>query len=437
VPKPAALTAHTRPHDLERIESLDALRGVAVLGIFVINILGFGLGEVAFSNPILSGGDGWLNNGLWSAANVFVNGSMRGLFSLLFGAGIVLFTSRAVYPDGPIRVADLYFRRTFLLILLGLIHSFIFLGPGDILLIYGIAGVILFPFRILRPKTLMHMSLAILAMLTLDALNRELPETALGHRAAEIQRTLETTAAEPSEEERAVLGQWQEIVNGNWPDPADLAAEKSDRTGDVATVFLSNAIWVKENSQFLGIVWWVTDAMLLMFLGMALFKWGVLTNEKSWMFYVRLGLIGYAIGLGLRTFWLVGRWQAEFSPILWAWSSFDQVARLAVTMGHIGAFFCIWKIASNSLLLRGLVATGRMALTNYLGQTIIANILFSGIGFGLYMTFTIAELFGTMLAIWVAQILFSAWWLARFRFGPFEWIWRSLTYGKAPVLRRD
>ena len=133
----------------------------------------------------------------------------------------------------------------------------------------------------------------------------------------------------------------------------------------------------------------------------------------------------------------IGRREAEFSPILWAWSTFDQVGRLAITMGHIGAFFCVWNLASNSRLMRGLVATGRMALTNYLGQTIIANLIFSGVGIGLYMTMTMTELYGTMVAIWVFQVLFSVWWMKRYRYGPFEWIWRSMTYGKIPPLRRD
>ena len=127
--------AHVEPRTA-CVEALDGLRGRAVLGIFVINILGFGLGEASFSNPMITGGDGSLNDGLWSVANVFVNGSMRGLFSIMFGAGIILFTARAAYPDGPIQIADLYYRRTFLLILIGLVHSYVFLAPGDILLMY-------------------------------------------------------------------------------------------------------------------------------------------------------------------------------------------------------------------------------------------------------------------------------------------------------------
>lgn len=431
------MTGELKTPQTQRIESLDALRGVAVLGIFVINILGFGLGETAFANPILSGGGGWLNNALWTGAKVFVDGSMRGLFSMMFGAGIVLFTARAMYPDGPIRIADLYYRRTLLLILFGLVHSYLLLGPGDILMIYGIAGIFLFPFRILSPRKLAIIGVSLLALLMLDALDYELAETDLGREATEVAARLEMTGEAPTDEEESILSEWQETIEYNWPPAEALAQERANRTGDIATLFSSNAKWVEENSGFIGLSWWVVDAMAMMFIGMALFKLGVLTNERSLACYFRLALIGYGIGLSLRTVWMIGRWQVEFSPILWAWGSFDQIARVAITFGHIGAFFCVWKIASGTAVLNGLVATGRMALTNYLGQTIIANILFSGIGFGLYMSLTMSEVYGAMVLIWIAQILFSVWWMGRYHFGPFEWLWRSLTYGEKPKLRRQ
>ena len=424
-------TPNTLAPTASRIESLDAIRGIAVLGIFVINIVGFGLGEAGFASPLLVGGDGPLNHGLWTFTNIFVEGSMRGLFSLLFGAGIVLFTSRALYPDGPIVVADLYYRRTFWLIVFGLVHSFGFLAPGDILLIYGIAAVILFPFRILSPQTLLILAAVTLTGLTLSALDGELAETAQGLEAVRIEQQI-NSGATITEQEQKLLDEWHAAVEGNLPRQDDLQEEARQRTGDVATVYSSNAAWVVENSQFFGIVRWVIDGMLMMFIGMALFKLGVLTGNRNRYFYVWMVIIGYGIGLSFRIWAMYSRWTAGFSPILWAWGSFNQIARLAVTLGHIGLFFLLWSVFAQSWLMRALTAAGRMALSNYIGQSLIANLIFSGIGFGLFATMDFAEIYLVMVAIWIVQLLFSVWWLSGHRYGPLEWIWRALTYGRRP-----
>lgn len=269
-----------------RIEALDAIRGVAVLGIFVINIIGFGIGETGFFNPLVVGGEGLLNHGLWTFSTIFVEGSMRGLFSLLFGAGIVLFTARAAYPDGPIRIADLYYRRTIWLIIFGLIHSFALLAPGDILLIYGIAGLILFPFRILSPKRLLTLSGVLLVAIVLLNLDDELHENDIFLEAVQAQLLLDQDRSITAEQQD-MLDEWNSRLEGNRPAPELLAAEASARTGDVATVYSDNAAWVIENTAFVEIFWWTLDAILTMFLGMALFKLGVLTGQRQTSFYLK------------------------------------------------------------------------------------------------------------------------------------------------------
>lgn len=401
----------------------------------MINILYFGLGESLMGNPVQAGGDTAVDNGLWSFAEIYVNGTMRGLFSLMFGAGVVLFTMRAAYPDGPIRVADLYYRRTFWLIVFGLIHSFLFLAPGDILLIYGIAGLLLFPFRILKPKTLAILGGVLMLLLVALSALEELEEHEAYLAASKATSVLENGGTK-SEELQALIDNWQVAERNNWYSDDELNVERESRIGDVGSVYANNADWVVANSQFLGITWWTIDALIMMFFGMALFKLGVLTNERSLGFYVKLAVIGYAIGLSLRSAWIVERWASDFSTALWAWSVFNQPVKLAVTLGHVGLFFVLWKLFDGSRVMRALTATGRMALTNYLGQTILANLIFSGVGLGLFMQLSISKVYAIMLAIWLFQILFSVWWLSRHRFGPFEWIWRGLTYGKLPSNRR-
>ena len=416
-----------------RIDALDALRGLAVLGIFVINIIGFSMPDIAFFNPKAAGGDGMLNYSLWSISTVFVEGSMRGLFSLMFGAGVVLFTARAAYPDGPIRIADLFYRRTIWLIIFGLIHTYFLLMPGDILLIYGIAGLFLFPLRILPPVRLAILSGIFLAGFVSFSLLEELPQAAHGRAAAAIE-TQQKAGDEISAEDQAVLDEWAEMVKGNWPPTEQLERQIAARTGDVATVYRTNTYIVALYGSIGDIAWWTADAFMMMLLGMALYKWRVITGERSFKFYALMAALGYGFGFAFRIWAVAGRWEADFSPILWAWASFDQVGRAAMTIGHIGMFFVIWKLASSSLPLRALTAAGRMALTNYIGQTVIANLIFTGVGLGLYGALDRASVYSIMLAIWLAQLTFSMWWLSRYRFGPLEWGWRCLTYWRRQPL---
>ncbi len=417
-----------------RIDALDALRGVAVLGIFVINIIGFSMPDQGFYNPIAVGGDGALNYGLWTFFEIFIEGSMRGLFSMMFGAGVILFTERAAFPDGPIRIADLYYRRNIWLIVFGLVHGWLLLMPGDILLIYGMASLVLFPLRILPAKTLAIAAGAILLLLTVLAALDEFDELERSEEATRIEALIET-GAEITEEEQSALDQWRE--NTSPPTTEELEAQIAARTGDPVTVFATNAEYVATNSSADGLLWWVIDAWMMMLLGMAFYKWRIITAGRSVSFYALLVAVGYGLGLTIRIWAVSNRWAAEFSPELWLeWLPY-QFARVAMTLGHIGLFFLLWKAFASSLVMRALTAAGRMALTNYIGQTVIANLIFSGIGLGLYGALDRAGVHGVMVLIWVAQLAFSMWWLARFQFGPLEWGWRCLTYGRRQRLRRE
>ena len=421
-PKPAA----------SRIEALDALRGVAVFGIFVINIIGLSMPEIAMSNPHYAGG-GALNNGLWTTAQIFVEGSMRGLFSLMFGAGVILFTQRAIYPDGPIRVADLFYRRTIWLTLFGLAHAFFLLMPGDILLIYGLAGLFLFPFRILSPRKLMIWAAAALAFLSITLIPEEYAEYEMGTAAAHLEAA-QASGQTLSDGDIAKIEEWREYSAR--PDQDDIDAIIAARTGDPATVFGSNAEAVIEANDSYGLLWWSVDAIMMMFIGMAFYKWRIITAERTLKFYVMLAAFSYAFAIPARCWMLWTRWEADFSTVLWLPWAIDQPVRVIMTIGHIGLFFTLWKFYSSSLPMRALSAAGRMALSNYIGQTIICGLLFTGVGFGLYGSLDLATVYLIMVAVWLAQLTISSWWLARFRFGPLEWGWRALTYGHRTPLRK-
>ncbi len=417
-----------------RIDALDALRGVAVLGIFIINIIGFSTPWLGFSYPTLAGGGGPLNYGLWTFTEIFVEGSMRGLFSLMFGAGVVLFTQRAMFPDGPIKIADLYYRRTMWLIVFGLVHGYLLLMPGDILLIYGLSGLLVFPFRILSARRLALLAgLIAICFALYETMFIELPETRRGLEAQAIEALVDN-GEQITDEQQQKLEDWMEETSHLFEADAIIQTSIESRTADVATIYASNAGEMDMSAESLS--WSVIDALMMMLIGMAFYKWRIITGERSLRFYAVLALGAYAIGLSFRIWAVWSRWEADFSPLLWLeWIPF-QLARIAMTLGHVGLFFFLWKFFSSSLPMRALTAAGRMALTNYIGQTIIANLIFTGIGLGLYGSFDRAGVYGIMLLVWLAQLTFSMRWLARFRFGPLEWGWRALTYGHRPLLRK-
>jgi uncharacterized protein len=151
----------------QRISSIDVLRGVSLLGILLMNIVGFGLPREAYANPSIGGGDSGLNFGVWLANSLFIEGTMRAIFSMLFGAGVLIFTSKAEEKGAGIATADLYYRRTIWLIVFGIAHAYLLLWTGEILYAYGVMGLLLFPMRRLAPKTLI---LAACCLLTIGVL---------------------------------------------------------------------------------------------------------------------------------------------------------------------------------------------------------------------------------------------------------------------------
>jgi uncharacterized protein len=138
----------------ERINSLDVLRGVALLGILLMNIVGFGMVFNAYNDPTVMGGAGGWNLRVWATNSMLFEGTMRAMFSMLFGVGMILMTTRMEKRGGGIEVADIYYRRTIVLLIFGLIHAYLILWAGEVLFAYGLFGLFLFPFRNTAPKKL-------------------------------------------------------------------------------------------------------------------------------------------------------------------------------------------------------------------------------------------------------------------------------------------
>lgn len=412
-----------------RIASLDILRGVALLGVLLLNILGFGMASAGYFHPLVGlGKNPELNYAVWGIMNLFFEGSMRGLFSLLFGAGIVLFATGFGTRSGKEKGAFLHYKRTFFLLLFGMFDSFVLLWTGDILILYAMAGALLYPLRNARPKTLLILSATVLVCTSiLFAVSGVFVEE--GRDAAA--RIDADPSAEHSLEERELAALWTGSENQFTYNESAIEEELDIRRGSYIEIADYSAKKVIDSLLFFTPVYMLWDCVGMMLLGMGLYRMGVLSAQRSKKNYLQLAIGGFALGLAVNGFELFQAIDSDFDAIVVSgyFQGTYQLGRVAMSMGWLGLImlFCQGEIWSG--LKNRLAAVGRMALSNYLLHSLICLVLFTGAGFGLIGVFERWELYVIVLLIWMVQLALSPWWLKRYSFGPAEWLWRSLTYG--------
>ena len=416
----------------DRIPSMDVLRGVAVLGILLMNVVGMGLPYAAYSDPTIAGNRGPADFWAWAVNAVLTDGKMRAIFSMLFGAGVILITSR-VETGGADSAADVHVRRNLWLVLFGALHSYLLLWVGDVLFTYGVAGLPLFAFRRLRPRTLIVLGAILLALQAPKTAykNQELAAAAAGLRdLAAVTASGATLNVEQEKSRR----QWRETLSDDKPTPAELQETIDGRRGGyLANLAISASPTVYLESMYLyKIGLW--DAAAVMLIGMAFFKLGVFSAARSYRFYSLMALAGYGVGIPIGI-WVVSDWMRRGFEAGARWSSLDDLTRMAVAFGHVAVVMLICKADAAPWLTRPLAAVGRMALTNYIIQTIICMTLFCGFGAGWFGQLARHQLYYIVAAVWAVQLIASGLWLRWFRFGPLEWLWRSLTYLRRQPLR--
>ena len=400
--------------ETDRILSLDVVRGFALLGILLVNILGFGaISAMAFNPPLGFSlpSDIWI----WGAVELTAEGAMRALFSMLFGAGVLLFLERGEDRE------RLHFKRTFWLLIFGLINGYVLMWSGDILFTYALAGFILYFLRNMSAKGLAILSVVLFACLCAysTAFN-------LG---------LEFLRSAANQNAEAAAG-WAEFYDVFAPSEAAKKAEIAQRTGSfLALMSWSVAAYTEVLFEIVPMLM-LWDALVFMCIGMALYRYRVLQGAHSDRFYLFTALAGFGVGLTINAYEIYLMIASDFD-ILVSFPFFKptyQLGRLAMAIGWIGLLILAMRRFGIG---QRLAAVGRMALTNYLMQSLICLFIFSGIGFGLLGTLRRTELYLVVVLIWAFQLWLSPWWLARFRYGPAEWLWRALTYGKAPQLTRE
>jgi uncharacterized protein len=435
-PPAAAPVAET-----ERLRLIDALRGVALLGILLMNIPGFAMPNY-FSESFKSDPT---NVNFWVSAVITVvfEGKMRALFGMIFGAGVLLFVSKKEQAGRS--VTGLFYRRMFWLVLFGLIHAHLILWIGDILYLYGFCGMLVYLFRKVKPIYLV-LGVPLVAVFDFTAATlfyQHLRATRIAYVEASAvgEENKPLTAAQ-----NGAIARWREIEMTLLPNREDAKENTRKMKSDYATVasYLRPLAW-KGETIFMPIEIW--DSLALMLLGLALYQWGFLSGQWSNRDYGNVAAIGYGIGLPLAIYSFYHSYlyspnleanlrRMELVPIEWTGLIYP-FQRIFLVMAHVAALVMLCKSQYAQTLVRSLEAVGQMAFTNYIMQSVICTLFFFGYGLNYFAELEFYQIYFVVIGIWIVQLIVSPVWLRFFLFGPLEWMWRSLTYWKRqPFMRR-
>ncbi len=376
---------------MERNVTLDFIRGAAILGILLLNIFAFGLPKAAYLNPAWYGDitsrDAWT----WALLDLFAQVKFLTLFALLFGAGLQMLLKR-----GKRWIQA----RLSLLVLLGFLHALLF-WEGDILLSYGLVGLICW--RMVRDahgiKQLFNTGV-LLYLLGVGML--------------------------------LLLGLIQgDNTSRAWtPDASAIELEQLWRLGGGTAAMQERLIMLSDSLMALGVQYgWQLAGMML--LGAALMRSGWLQGRFSQRHYRQTGWLLVALGMLINLPAIAAQWWLHWD---YRWCAFllqapRDISAPFQTIGYAALAFGYWPWLARSKIVAAVVCVGRMALTNYLLQTLICTTLFWR--FGLFMHYDRLALVALVPAIWAVNLLFSVFWLRRFRQGPVEWLWRRLTANAA------
>jgi uncharacterized protein len=396
----------------QRLETLDVLRGFALLGILAMNIRAMAAPFSAYMNPTVLFPYEGASRGAYLFTSVFFDLKMMGLFSMLFGAGVLLYAAK---PHESLRVVrGLWFRRMFWLLVIGLVHAYL-IWDGDILVPYALTGIILLWWvRRLSARALFAMAAVWL-----------LVGGALGLGMGAMFDSM------PSDEKAEAMAMWA-------PTPEQVQEQLASLRAGYFDVVAHRASFVVmgQTMYYALFFFWRVGGMMM--LGMALLKSGFVDGRLPASTYARLGAFFAPLGLGLAWVGVNAVEQVNFNmpersrPDLW-----NYYGAVFASIGYAALFIYAIKRGMFAGLRRRLAAVGQMAFSNYLTHSILTSILFLGWGFNLAGRFDYAAQLLVVAAIWLLQLIVSPIWLQHFRFGPAEWLWRSLTYWRRQPMRKS
>lgn len=361
--------------------------------------------------------------------NMLFEGTMRGLFTLLFGASVILLTSRLESSGAGIKTADIYYRRTLWLLLFGIINVYVFLWDGDILYPYALLGLTLFPFRNASVKTLFSCAGVLLLCGALWYVSDYQNAKEIQDVGMEMQALKDAGSTLTEKQE----GKLDAFTKQQIKHTADKISENV--AGRLQSNYFDVMLAKVEDNQFMQTTFmyrmWPWDILSFMLIGMAFFKLKIFHAEKSNKFYFIMLLVGYAVGLTVNYFETKMVIDSNFNAVVMAKANETyDLGRLFTMLGHVGLFMLFIKSGILGFLQKALAAVGKTTLSNYLLTAIGTSIIFYGFGFGLYGKLQRYELYYVVAGFWLFQLIASPVWLKYFKYGPFEWLWRSLTYQK-------
>lgn len=383
----------------ERFESLDFLRGIALLGILLLNIISMAGPYSWIQNPTAYGDFSGVNQFTWYFTHIFAEQKFIAIFGMLFGAGIVLF-ARSFESKG-LPAKSQHFRRMGWLALFGIAHGWL-LWYGDILLPYAVGGCLAW---LWRNKSARFTFIWGLVFYSVPALLIALLQAAVQHFDADMLALSEASWA---------------------PSQAQITSEIAAMQGNFSSRIAERwqlILTLQTDSLLLTSLWLVLGYMLI---GMALLKWGALTvaKESTYRYLALLAVPGLALsayGVYYRTSHDFAFEYSMYGGMLW-----NYVGSLLTALGYIGLFMLCFKASAAAGFKQRVQAVGRLAFSLYIMHSVIGMILFNWLG--LFAQFNRFELLLITLFIWAVQLWLAPWYLERFSRGPLETIWRRLTY---------
>lgn len=413
------MNATTAPQG--RIVTLDLIRGIAVMGIFSVNVIAFAMPDAAYLNPRAYGGAHGANLAIWLLNFILVDNKFRSLFSILFGASMLLVVERAEAAGRS--PAVVHYGRMGWLLVFGLVHFYL-IWSGDILTTYAVVGMMAYAFR---KAPVSRLVAAALVFFLLDAATMAM--------LTQSYAAAEAAAAAPGATAQ-VIAEWHATASDLLPPAPDaltrnLAVFRGAYGGIVHERIAEDGLQPLANLVVTG-----PDTLGLMLLGMAGLRSGFLTGDWDGRLYARiawLGILAGGVGEAAIAGWTI---HSRFSPtaVFADYMLASSPFRLIMAGGYAALIVLLGR--HHGPIVRRIAAAGRAAFTNYLGTSLVASTLFYGYGFGLYGRLDRIEAWLVVPFVWLLILAWSKPWLDRFHYGPFEWLWRSLARGAPQPIRK-
>jgi uncharacterized protein len=403
-----------------RILTLDAVRGFAVCGILVMNIVSMGMPGYAYVDPNYYGGAHGADLAAWALAYIFADGKMRGLFTMLFGASLLLITDAA--EDRGSSPARIHYARIFWLFVFGMLHAW-FVWYGDILVEYAICGAIAFIGRKWQPSALIFAALCLIAF---DAAHSLIQWHDMN--------VLRSLAGGPNPPADAVR-EWHKVLAQTVPSQAVIGEELRLYHGSIADAFAAR-VPMTTMFQTVFLPSFMPGTLGFIFLGMALYRLGFWTSrwpKQAYRWIIASGGVAVLLYLPLTRAIVAYKFDPAFLPLA---DALTLLLRPFLALAYASALILMMEARIANWLTSRLAAAGRMAFSNYLGTSLVMTTIFYGYGFGLFGELHRAQLYLLVLGQWVLILGWSQPWLRHFRYGPFEYVWRSLSRGHLVSFRQ-